>query len=97
MEGAKVSDLKTLSPQGILLHLFLDKCPERDDTKDIKNQALEILRTTPNVQQSDLDGFMTYIKEKESSLLSRIGKASKSLRSTQSKCPICQLLDHSKN
>ena len=39
---------------------------------------------------------MTIVKEKESSQLSRIGKASKSLRATQSKCPICQLLDHSK-
>ena len=39
---------------------------------------------------------MTYVKEKESSLLSRLGKASKSLRSTQSNCPICQLSDHSK-
>ena len=81
MEGAKVSDLPNLSPEGMLLHLFLDKCPERDDTRDIKNQALEVLRQKSNshtkIQQSDLDSFMTFIKEKESSQLSRVGKASK--------------------
>ena len=38
MEGAKVSDPPTLSPQGILLQLFLDKCPERDDTRYIKTR-----------------------------------------------------------
>ena len=82
MEGAKVSDLPTLNPQGILLHLFLDKCPERDDTREIKNQVLEVLRTQTSVQQCDLDTFMTFVKERESSQLSRIGKATKTLRAT---------------
>ena len=28
-DGAKVSNLRQLTPEGLLLHLFLDKCPER--------------------------------------------------------------------
>ena len=70
MEGAKVSDLSNPRPEGMLLHIFLDKCPERDDTPDIKYQALEVLRQKSNshtkLQQSDLDSFITFMKEKES-------------------------------
>ena len=78
IEGAKVADLPNLSPEGVLLHLFLDKCPERDETREIKNKALEILRQKSNsgakVTQVDLDTYMNFIKEQESSLLSRVGK-----------------------
>ena len=48
IEGAKVADLPNLSPEGVFLHLFLDKCPERDETREIKNKALEILRQKSN-------------------------------------------------
>ena len=100
IEGAKVADLPNLSPEGGLLHLFLDKCPEREEAREIKNKALEILRQKSNsgakVTQMDLDTYMNFIKEQESSLLSRVGKPSKVMRANQSSCPICKSQEHSK-
>ena len=43
LEASKVADLPNLSPEALLLHLFLDKCPESEDTKEIKNKAVEVL------------------------------------------------------
>merc|ERR1711867_109559 len=44
LEASKVADLENLSPEALILHLFLDKCPEREDTKEIKSKAVEVLR-----------------------------------------------------
>ena len=54
VDGAKVSDLRNLTPDGLLLHLFLDKCPEREDTREIKEGALNLLRANPSVNKSHI-------------------------------------------
>ena len=48
------------------------------------------------VEQKDLDLFITYAKEIESSLLSRTGKTSKILKTDQpaKPCPICKTTNH---
>ena len=43
IDGAKVSNLQQLTPEGLLLHLFLDKCTEKEDTKEIKDGAVDLL------------------------------------------------------
>ena len=66
IEASKVADLPNLSPEALLLHLFLDKCIESEENKDIKNKAVEILRKKSNkglkVEQKDNDTFLTYTK-----------------------------------
>ena len=42
-DGAKVSDLRQLTPERLLLHLFLDKCPEREETNEITDGAIALL------------------------------------------------------
>ena len=54
-DGAKVSDLRQLTPEGLLLHLFLDKCPEREDTKNIKDGVLDVLREHTQVNKEHVD------------------------------------------
>ena len=39
IEASKVADLPNLSPEALILHLFLDKCIESDENKDIKKQG----------------------------------------------------------
>ena len=94
LEASKVADLPNLSPEALILHLFLDKCIESEENKDIKNRAVEILRTKSakgtKVEQKDIDLFVTYSKEMESSVISRTGKPSKALRAEQRGCPICK-------
>ena len=72
IEGSKVADLPNLSPRALLLHLFLDKCIESEENKDIKNKAVEIMRKKSNkglkVEQKFIDTFLTYAKEIQSSL-----------------------------
>ena len=100
MEASKVSDLHNLSPEALILHLFLDKCVECEDNKEIKNKAIEILRNKSQrgmkVDQKDLELFLTYTKEIESNLLSRTGKTSKILKTDQTTrpCPICKTTNH---
>ena len=48
IDASKVADLPNLSPEALLLHLFLDKCVENEENRDIKNEALEILRKKSN-------------------------------------------------
>merc|ERR1711888_225900 len=43
IESSKVADLPNLSPEGLLLRLFLDKCVENEENRDKKNKAIEIL------------------------------------------------------
>ena len=94
IEASKVADIPNLSPEALLLHLFLDKCLESEENKDIKNRAVEILRKKSSknlkVEQKDIDDFLTYAKEIESSLLSRTGKPSKVMKAGQPSklCPI---------
>ena len=38
LEASKVADLENLSPEALILHLFLDKCPEGEETKDVKSR-----------------------------------------------------------
>ena len=87
IEAAKVADLPNLSPEALILHLFLDKSVEKDENREIKNRAIEILRTKSNsgakVEQSDIDEFKNCAKEQESSLFSRLGKPSKAMRADQ--------------
>ena len=100
MEASKVADLHNLSPEALVLHLFLDKCIECEDNKEIKNKAIEILRNKSQrgmkVEQKDLELFLTFTKEIESNLLSRTGKTSKILKTDQTvrPCPICKKTDH---
>ena len=99
LEASKVADLENLSPEALILHLFLDKCPEGEDTKDIKSKAVEVLRKKSSrgqkVEKEDIDDFVTFSKEQESCLLSRTGKTSKVLKTTSSKpCPICKTGNH---
>ena len=97
-EGAKVSDLRQLTPEGLLLHLFLDKCPEKYETKDIKDAVLDVLREHTKVNKSNMDSLMTLIKEKESDMLSCGGRhASRANSTTQERpCYICGASDHIK-
>ena len=73
LEASKVADLPNLSPEALLLHLFLDKCPEGEDTKEIKSKAVEVLRKKSSrglkVEREDIDDFLTFSKEMESCLL----------------------------
>ena len=66
LEASKVADLPNLSPEALLLHLFLDKCPESEENKDIKNKAVEILRKKSSkdlkVERKDTDYFLTFSK-----------------------------------
>merc|ERR1712121_561837 len=74
LEASKVADLENLSPEALILHLFLDKCPEGEDTKDIKSKVVEVLRKKSSrgqkVEKEDIDDFVTFTKEQESCLLS---------------------------
>ena len=64
LEASKVADLPNLSPEALLLHLFLDKCLESEENKDIKNRAVEILRKKSSknlkVEQKDIYEFLTF-------------------------------------
>ena len=96
-DGAKVSDLRQVTPEGLLLHLFLDKCPEREDTKDIKDGVLDVLREHTQVNKAHVDTLMNLIKGKQSDLLSRTGRQSRANRAVQEKsCYICNSPDHFK-
>merc|ERR1711867_327995 len=99
LEASKVADLENLSPEALILHLFLDNCPEGEDTKDVKSRVVEILRKKSSrghqVEKEDVDDFVTYTKEQESCLLSRTGKTSKVMRTKSSRpCPICKTGKH---
>ena len=37
IEAAKVADLPNLSPEALILHLFLDKSVEKDEDSEVKN------------------------------------------------------------
>ena len=65
MRQQKVADLPNLSPEALILHLFLDKSVEKDENREVKYRAIEILRTKSNsgakVELSDIDKFMNFI------------------------------------
>ena len=73
-DQGEVADIDKITPQALVLHLFLFQTNESPKTKYIRKDAVQfLLEHDMGVQDKHLNEVMTSIKSRESDLIAKEG------------------------